>query len=297
MGNIIFPILSCLLYAQLPLTLCDPIDWSPPGSSVHGIFQARISEWVTISSSQGSSRPRDRTHTSCISYISRCFLYHGTTCDVYYAWLFTSSPAISLKSNNHNHHLTTKTPLFQNIWGHAYTHTHTHTPHTHTTHTPHTHTTHTPHTHTTLTHHTHHTHTSHTHITHLGIHTHHTHTYTHHTHHTYTTHTSHTHITHLGIHTPHTSPTPHTHTYTHSLPLLTLSEAATAYFYSLFLGRQPISCVFHLAGRKQSLVQCLSVQETLIKLSKHSSWSLSVSLMQGIATECPASTNPVKDGT
>ena len=134
MGNIIFPILSCLLYAQLPLTLCDPIDWSPPGSSVHGIFQARISEWVTISSSQGSSRPRDRTHTSCISYISRCFLYHGTTCDVYYAWLFTSSPAISLKSNNHNHHLTTKTPLFQNIWGHAYTHTHTHTPHKHSLH-------------------------------------------------------------------------------------------------------------------------------------------------------------------
>ena len=37
------------------LTLCDPMDCSPPGSSVHGIFQARILEWVAISFSRGSS--------------------------------------------------------------------------------------------------------------------------------------------------------------------------------------------------------------------------------------------------
>ena len=42
-------------------TLCDPMDWSPPGSSVHGMLQARILEWVAISSSRGSSPPRDRT--------------------------------------------------------------------------------------------------------------------------------------------------------------------------------------------------------------------------------------------
>ena len=42
-------------------TLCDPIDSSPPGSSVPGILQARTLEWVSISSSRGSSRPRDRT--------------------------------------------------------------------------------------------------------------------------------------------------------------------------------------------------------------------------------------------
>ena len=44
---------------QLCLTLCDPKDNSLPGSSVHGISQARIVEWVAISSSQGSSRPRN----------------------------------------------------------------------------------------------------------------------------------------------------------------------------------------------------------------------------------------------
>ena len=40
-------------------TLCDPMDCSPPGSSVHGILQARILEWVAMSSSRGSSQPRD----------------------------------------------------------------------------------------------------------------------------------------------------------------------------------------------------------------------------------------------
>ena len=48
------------------LTLCDPIDCSSPGSSVHGILQARILGWVAISFSRGSSRSRDRTHVSCI---------------------------------------------------------------------------------------------------------------------------------------------------------------------------------------------------------------------------------------
>ena len=52
---------------QLCLTLCDPVDCSPPGSSVHGILQARILEWVAISFSRGSSRPRDQTCVFCIS--------------------------------------------------------------------------------------------------------------------------------------------------------------------------------------------------------------------------------------
>ena len=52
-------------------TLCDPVDWSPPGSSVHGILQARILEWVAISFSGGSSRPRDRSQVSRIA--GRCF--------------------------------------------------------------------------------------------------------------------------------------------------------------------------------------------------------------------------------
>ena len=44
--------------AQLCPTLCDPMDCNPPGFSVHGILQARILEWVAISSSMGSSQPR-----------------------------------------------------------------------------------------------------------------------------------------------------------------------------------------------------------------------------------------------
>ena len=43
---------------------CNPLDCSPPGSSAHGMLQARIQAWVSISSSRGSSRPRDRTRTS-----------------------------------------------------------------------------------------------------------------------------------------------------------------------------------------------------------------------------------------
>ena len=55
------------------LTLSYPMDCSPPGSSIHRIFQARVLEWVAISFSRGSSPPRDRTWVSLIA--SRCF-YH-----------------------------------------------------------------------------------------------------------------------------------------------------------------------------------------------------------------------------
>ena len=57
-------------------TLCDPMDCSPPGSSVHGILQARILKWVSISSFRGSSWPRDWTHLSYVSCIGRWVLYH-----------------------------------------------------------------------------------------------------------------------------------------------------------------------------------------------------------------------------
>ena len=59
----------CAKSLQLCLILCDPMDCSPPGSSDHGILQARILEWVAISFSRVSSWPRDWTH---ISYISSC---------------------------------------------------------------------------------------------------------------------------------------------------------------------------------------------------------------------------------
>ena len=66
----------CAKLLQSCLTLCDPMDCSLTGSSVHGILQARILEWVAISSSRGSSRPRDRNHFSCVSCIGRQILYH-----------------------------------------------------------------------------------------------------------------------------------------------------------------------------------------------------------------------------
>ena len=56
-----------VLFAQSCPTLCDPMDCSLPGSSVHGILQARILEWVAISFSRGSSQPRDQTRVSCIA--------------------------------------------------------------------------------------------------------------------------------------------------------------------------------------------------------------------------------------
>ena len=52
--------------AQSCPTLCDPMDGSLPGSSLHGILQARVLEWVAISFSRGSSRPRDRAQVSLI---------------------------------------------------------------------------------------------------------------------------------------------------------------------------------------------------------------------------------------
>ena len=51
---------------KLCLTLCNPMDCSPPGSSVHGISQERTLEWAAIFFSRGSSQPRDRTCVSCI---------------------------------------------------------------------------------------------------------------------------------------------------------------------------------------------------------------------------------------
>ena len=61
--------------AQSCLTLCDPMDCSPPGSSVPGILQARILEWVAFPFSKGSSQPWDRTWVSRVSCIGRQVLY------------------------------------------------------------------------------------------------------------------------------------------------------------------------------------------------------------------------------
>ena len=66
-GKCCFQLLSCVRLFT---------DYNMPGSSVHGVFQARILEWVAISSSRESSWPRDQT---CVSCISRWILYHWAT--------------------------------------------------------------------------------------------------------------------------------------------------------------------------------------------------------------------------
>ena len=63
----------CAKSLQSCLTLCDPMDCRPPGSSVYGILQARKLEWVSLPSSRGSSPPSDRTCVSCNSCITGKF--------------------------------------------------------------------------------------------------------------------------------------------------------------------------------------------------------------------------------
>jgi len=76
----LLPIFILILIAhakllQLCPTLCNPVDCSPPGSSVHGLLQARIMEWVDFSFSRGSSQLRDQTHVSYVSCVGRWVLY------------------------------------------------------------------------------------------------------------------------------------------------------------------------------------------------------------------------------
>ena len=61
---------------QSCLILCEPVDHSLPGSSLHKILQAGTLEWVAMTSSRGPSQPRDQTHVSHVSCIDRRDLYH-----------------------------------------------------------------------------------------------------------------------------------------------------------------------------------------------------------------------------
>ena len=81
----------CCLVTKSCLPLFNPMDYSPPGSSVHGIFQARILESVAISFCSGSFQPRDWTH---ISYIGRWIFYLWATkkaymCIYMYIYVYT----------------------------------------------------------------------------------------------------------------------------------------------------------------------------------------------------------------
>ena len=79
-------------------SLCDPMKYRPPGSSIHDIFQARVLDWVACSFSRGSSWPRDQTLAFCVSCISRPILYpwatrkapgHGCVCAKSLQWCLT----------------------------------------------------------------------------------------------------------------------------------------------------------------------------------------------------------------
>ena len=72
-------ICCCCSVTQSCPTLCNPMDYSPPGSSVHGIFQARILGWVAIPFSRVSSRLRDRTQVSSTArQILYCLSHQGS---------------------------------------------------------------------------------------------------------------------------------------------------------------------------------------------------------------------------
>ena len=77
-GGVCVHVYACVcakLLQLYPCGLCDHVDCSPSDSSIHGILQARMLEWVAIPFSRGSSRPRDRTRVSYISCIGRWILY------------------------------------------------------------------------------------------------------------------------------------------------------------------------------------------------------------------------------
>ena len=81
--------------AQLCPTLCYPMDCSLPGFSVRGIFQAIVLEWIALSFCRGSSRPRDQTQVSCLSYIGKQILlllcHLGSPC-IYICMYVNSAP-------------------------------------------------------------------------------------------------------------------------------------------------------------------------------------------------------------
>ena len=81
------------------LSDCDLMDSNLPGSSVHGIIRARTLEWVAISSSRGSSQPRDWICISCSSYIGRCILLNlSHLWSLYYAGMGSFQLALVVKN-------------------------------------------------------------------------------------------------------------------------------------------------------------------------------------------------------
>ena len=77
--EVIFVLFGMCSQSRSCVWRCCPMYCSPPGFSVHGIFQARVLDCTAISYSRKSSWPGNQTHISCVSYISRQILYHWAT--------------------------------------------------------------------------------------------------------------------------------------------------------------------------------------------------------------------------
>ena len=85
---------ACAKSLQSCPSLCNPMGYSPPGPSVHGILQARMLERVAMPSSRGSSPPRDRTLVFYVSCIGRWVLYHyGHLGSLFYSLDFVNAKA------------------------------------------------------------------------------------------------------------------------------------------------------------------------------------------------------------
>ena len=115
---------SCVC-ALLWLTLCNLMDCSLPGFSVHGIFQARILKWVAFSYSRGSSQSKDWTHVSWISCIDRWILYHwasweaqGLSCSMWnqVPWPGIEPGPLALWAQNLSHWTTIGVPILRLGW-------------------------------------------------------------------------------------------------------------------------------------------------------------------------------------
>ena len=96
-GASILFFIVCAKSFQSYLSLCDPIDYSPPCFSDHGILQARILEWIAMSSPKGSFWPRDWTHVSMTPALACGFFTTTTTCE---ALFFTVAAPIYMSTNS-----------------------------------------------------------------------------------------------------------------------------------------------------------------------------------------------------
>ena len=116
-GNWKSHMLLCVCACVLShVRLCDPRDCGPPGSSVHGVLQARTLEWIAISYSREPSWPRDRIHISCVSCIGRRVLDH---------WHNLGSPSVADGNENWCSSFKNSMVVFWKVKHVLHAHTHT----------------------------------------------------------------------------------------------------------------------------------------------------------------------------